>query len=133
VEDVSGFSESGHLVLQFSTKEQEGPIRYLGKVGDQALIVDPGHVFSRDHLKGTSVREVRKIGANIPRANGSDYSIYLTGTSQARSLVAHYIADIVAAGITLKFVIEVPPQKWPVVPLLHSTDPLAPELAVLGE
>lgn len=133
VQDASAFDESGYLVFEFATKEQEGPIRYLGKVGDSAIIVDPGHVFVRDHLKGTMVRTVRKIGAYLPKLDGSDYAVYLTGTSAARSLVAQYIADITAAGIVLKFVIEVPPQKWPVIPLLHSTDPLATELATFED
>lgn len=133
VQDASAFDESGHLVFEFATKEQEGPIRYLGKVGDSAIIVDPGHVFVRDHLKGTMVRTVRKIGAYLPKLDGTDYAVYLTGTSAARSLVAQYIADITAAGIVLKFVIEVPPQKWPVIPLLHSTDPLATELATFED
>jgi len=129
VGDVSDWPESGYYVHEFSTKEQEGPIRYLGKVGAQALIIDPGHVFERDHLKGTTIRLVRQVGNYIPRTNGDDYAVYLTGTSQARSLVATFLADIVASGVTLKFVIQVPEQKWAVLPLLHSNNPLDTELA----
>ena len=129
LEDVSDWPEQGSFVMEFSTKEQEGPIKYLGKVGTQALIIDPGHVFERDHLKGTSIRLVRYLGNYVPRKNGNDYPVYLTGTSQARSLIAQFLSDIVAAGVTLKFVIEVPEQKWAVLPLLYSQNPLDTELA----
>lgn len=129
VEDVSDFPDVGHFIIEYGTKEQERPIRYLGKVGSTALLIDPGHVFERDHLAGSGVRLIRKLGPHIPRANGDDYAVYMTGTSQARSLLAQYLVDIVAAGITLKFNILVPEQKWPVLPLLHSSDPLATELA----
>lgn len=129
VGDVTLWPESGYFVNEFATKEQEGPIKYLGKVGTQALIIDPSHVFERDHLKGTTIRLVRQVGSYIPRTNGDDFAVYITGTSQARTLVAQFLADIVASGITLKFQIQVPSQKWPVVPLLHSTNPLDIELA----
>ena len=127
--DISQWPDSGYFVMEFSTKEQEGPIKYLGKVGTQALIIDPGHVFQRDHLKGTLIRLVRHVGNYIPRTTGDDFPVYMTGTSQARTLVANFLADIVAAGVTLKFQIQVPDQKWPVLPLLYSNGPLDTALA----
>ncbi len=129
VNDVSHFPESGFLVLEYGTNEQEGPVKYLGKVGSGAMIIDPGHVFLRDHLAGTTLRLLRTVGTYVPRPTGDDYPVYMTGTSQARTLLAQYLADIVAAGVTLKFVILVPDQKWPVLPLLHSDKPLDKQLA----
>ena len=132
VGDVSSFNEAGYFVLEYATDAQEGPIKYFGKVGTQALIIDPGHVFTRDHLAGTSIRMLRQVGTYIPRTNGDDYAVYLTGTSAARTLVAGYLADIIAAGVTIKFQIQVPDQHWPVLPLLHSTNPLDTQLATFG-
>jgi len=129
VGDVEDWPDQGEFVLQFSTKEQEGPIRYFGKVGTQALIIDPSHVFERDHLKGVSLRLIRLVGAYSPRKSGEDYAVYLTGTSAARTLLASYISNVIAAGITVKFRILIPDYKWPLLPLLHSENPLDTELA----
>jgi hypothetical protein len=131
VGDVSTWPDSGTFVLEFSTKEQEGPIRYFGKVGTQALIIDPGHVFERDHLKGVTIRLIRQVGAYAPRKSGEDYAVYMTGTSGARTLLAQYIASVIAAGITVKFKILIPDYKWSVLPLLHSEKPLDSELAAI--
>jgi hypothetical protein len=129
VTDCSHFNDSGSVVFEFNNREQEGPVRYLGKVGSGALIIDPSHVFERDHPKGTTLRQVRQVGAYKPRASGDDYAVYLTGTSQARTLVAQYLMDIVAAGITIKFQIIQPSQKWPVLPLLNADKPTDTTLA----
>ena len=129
VTDCSQFDDAGSIVFEFNNREQEGPVRYLGKVGSGALIIDPSHVFERDHPKGTTLRMVRQVGAYRPRSNGDDYAVYLTGTSQARTLVAQYLRDIVAAGITLKFQIIQPTQKWPVLALLNAEHPTDTTLA----
>jgi hypothetical protein len=128
IEDCSSFPESGYFVLEFGSEEQEGPIRFLGKVGSGALIIDPGHVFDRDHLVGAKLRLVRQVGPYFPRSSGEDLAIYLTSTSTARDLVAQYLRDIIAAGIVIKFNISVPEQKWSLLPQLYSTDPLSDSL-----
>lgn len=129
VGDVSHFPETGHFALEFATKEQEAPIKYLGKVGNQALIIDPSHVFTRDHLKGVTLRLIRQLGFYEPKVDGSDYAVYLTGTSQARSLVSTYLRAIVAAGVTIKFKIIEPTQFWPVLVPLNSETPESGNLA----
>lgn len=126
--DISMFDPTGYFVIEFATGEQEGPIKYLGKVGSEALIVDPGHVYERDHLAGVTLRQVRQIGAAIPRRTGEDLAIYMTSTSPARDLLAQYIQDVVAAGITIKFDIIIPEQKWAILPQLYSTSPIATSL-----
>jgi hypothetical protein len=128
VENCSQFPESGHFVLEFGSEEQEGPIRFLGKVGSGALIIDPGYVFDRDHLAGSKLRLVRKVGPYSPRSTGEDLAVYLTSTSTARDLVAQYLRDIIAAGIVIKFNVSVPEQKWALLPQLYSSDPLSDSL-----
>lgn len=131
VGDVSSWPDAGEFVVQFSTKEQEGPIRYFGKVGTQALIIDPGHVFQNDHIKGMGIRLIRSLGAYSPRTTGEDYAVFLTGTSGARTLLSQYIASVIAAGITVKFNVLIPDYKWPVLPLLNAESPLDTQLATL--
>ena len=125
LDDCAAWPESGHFVLERGTsKEESVPIRYLAKIGTKALIVDPSHVFEKDHLSGVSIRLVRQIGAYIPRNDGSDYAVYTTSTSPARDLLMSYLKQIAASGVRLKFIIKVPTQKWPLLPNLYTTDPL---------
>lgn len=125
IDDVAAWPESGHFVLERGTsKEESVPIRYLAKIGTKALIIDPSHVFEKDHLSGVSIRLVRQIGAYIPKNDGSDYAVYTTSTSPARDLLMAYLKQVAASGVRLKFVIQVPSQKWPLLPNLYTTDPL---------
>ena len=131
VDDIESWGDEGYFMIAFGTKEQEGPIKYLNKVGQEALIIDPSHIFDRDHLSGISIRRLRGLGLATPRTNGQDLPVYTTGTSQARSLLAEYLRSLVAAGVVLKFKVIIPEQKWDVLPLLYSTDPLVDDLSVI--
>lgn len=125
IDNVAAWPDSGHFVLERGTsKEESVPIRYLAKIGTKALIIDPSHVFEKDHLSGVSIRLVRQLGTYIPRNDGSDYAVYTTSTSPARDLLMDYLKQIAASGVRLKFVIRVPDQKWAVLPNLYTTDPL---------
>lgn len=128
VADVTDFDSEGHVVIEFGSDNFEGPIRYLAKIGTQGLIVDPSHVFEKDHLKGCTLRMVRQIGPYTPKNDGRDYAIYTTSTSPARDLLASYLRLIAASGVSIRFEIRTPDQKWEVLPNLYSTDPLATEL-----
>lgn len=131
VDDVADWPDTGSFVLEFGTHEEEGPIKYLSKIGDSALIVDPSHIFQKEHLTGTGIRLLRQIGAIAPRVDGSDFMVYTTSTSPARDLLAEYLRLIAASGISFRFIIKVPEQKWEVIPNLYSTDPLADELVTI--
>lgn len=128
VDDVSEWPEQGYFVIEFANDEEEGPIKYLGKVGTGGLIIDPGQVFTRDHWPGVRIRRVNQLGAYLPRPTGQDQAVYLTGTSDARTLVTGFLNDLIAAGITLNFEISLPDQHWPVLPPLYSHFPTDPSL-----
>jgi hypothetical protein len=130
VGDVSTFDSQGSFVLEFGTDRQEGPIRYLAKVGTTGLIVDPSHVYELDHPAGINLRMVRTLGPVVPRQDGTDLAVYTTSTSPARDLLAHYLRIIAAAGVQLNFVIQEPEQQWPVLPNLYTTRPLDTQLVV---
>jgi hypothetical protein len=131
VDNVSDFDDEGYFVLEFNTEWEEGPIRYLTKVGDGSLIIDPSHIFETDHLEGTTIRMIRTIGPYTPRTDGRDLAVYTTSTSPARDLLASYLRLIAASGVILRFEIRVPDQKWPVLPNLFTTDPLDTELVTV--
>lgn len=124
VSNVSAFPEKGYVVFRFGEDTQEGPIRYQAKIGSGAIILDPGHVFKNTHRSGAGMRLVRRVGPYTPRATGEDLPIYLTSTSPARDLIARYLRDIAASGVTVKFEIRIPDQKWEVLPNLYTTLPL---------
>lgn len=124
VSNISQFPDSGYVVFRFGEEGQEGPVRYQAKVGTGAIVLNPGHIFKYTHRAGTSMRLVRQVGVYIPRATGEDLPVYLTSTSPARDLIASYLKNIAASGITVKFQIRIPDQKWEVLPNLYTTLPL---------
>lgn len=120
VEDTSEFPDSGYFVIEYGTGFEEGPIKFLAKVGTSGLVVDPGYAYKISHLPGVGVRLIRQIGAYSPKLDGSDYPSYLTSTSPARDLLLEYIAMISAAGINVRKELIIPDQKWPVLPNLYG-------------
>lgn len=128
VDDCTDFPDSGFFVLEFGTNKEEGPIKFLTKVGTQALIIDPGHVFKYDHLDGCKLRVIRSIGPYSPRISGKDYAVYHTSTSPARDLLKQYLQIVAASGVSLRFIIETPKYKWDVLPNLFTSDPLSTTL-----
>jgi hypothetical protein len=128
VDNVASFPATGEIVVEFGTDQQEGPIKYLAKVGTTGLILDPSHIFALDHISGIGLRLVGQIGAYTPRVNGQDLAVYTTSTSPARDLLTSYLASTVASGIQTRYIIQVPGQKWPVLPNLYTSDPLATTL-----
>jgi len=131
VDDVSDFDDEGHLVFEFNTSEEEGPIRYLTKVGDGSLIIDPAHIFERDHLEGATIRMIRTLGPVAPRIDGRDLAVFTTSTSPARDLLASYLRLIAASGVILRFEIKLPDLKWSSLPSLYTTSPLDTELVTV--
>lgn len=131
VGDVSNFDDEGQFVLEFGTSNEEGPIRYLSKVGTGALIIDPSHVFEKEHIDGISIRMIRQLGPYTPRVNGQDLAVYITSTSPARDLLATYLRLVAASGVLFRFEIRIPPQKWEVLPNLFTTNPLDLELVTI--
>lgn len=124
VGNVTNFPDRGYVVFRFGEDGEEGPVRYQAKVGTGALVLNPGHVFKNTHRSGAGIRLVRQIGAYIPRTTGEDLPVYLTSTSPARDLIATYLRNIAASGVTVKFEIRVPDQKWEVLPNLYTSLPL---------
>jgi hypothetical protein len=123
VADVSDLGASGYVVFEFGTSQQEGPVAFLGTSGSSGLIMDPSHVFTLDHPAGVEVRLVRSLGRYTPQTAGQDLPVYTVSTAPARAMLESYLRSCAAAGITLNYQINVPPQKWPLPVSLYSNDP----------
>jgi hypothetical protein len=128
VDDCSEFPESGYVVLEEFTTNEEGPIPFRAKIGEKAMILSPIAAFSKNHPQGAQVRFVSSITGYKPATDGSDYPVYVTSTSPARDLIESFIAAIIAAGFKVNFIVIVPEQKWPVLTQLYASDPVATEL-----
>lgn len=101
-------SEPGYFLLDMGTSAEEGPIRYLGKINDNTLIVDPAFIYQNDHGVGSNLRYVRSLEGTTPRVNGLDYATYVTGLAEARIILQELIKSVVAAGVTVRFIVVFP-------------------------
>lgn len=90
--------EEGYLVFNFGKKDQVGPIKYLGRLSDEDLILDASVPFSGTVTPGSVVR---LLDGRLPYAPDRDSlvgSFYVTGTAAGRVAAQKTIDDIVAAG-----------------------------------
>lgn len=90
--------EEGYLVFNFGFKNQVGPIKYLGRLSDEDLILDAAVPFSATVPVGSTVRLLK---GRLPYEPARDHlvgSFYVTGTAAGRVAAQKIIDDIIAAG-----------------------------------
>jgi hypothetical protein len=90
--------EEGWLVFNFGYKNQVGPIRYLGRLSDEDLILDAAVPFSSTLMAGATVRLLTGRTPYQPAADHLVGSFYVTGTAAGREAARKIIDDIIAAG-----------------------------------
>lgn len=72
------------------------------------LVLDPSYFFKYTHDIQSDATYISDTKAYEPSQDGSDYGLYLTGTSEARVFAEELIRSIVAAGINMEIVIIYP-------------------------
>jgi hypothetical protein len=72
------------------------------------LVLDPSYTFKNTHAIGTDVTLLSDRKAYVPAIDGSDYSFYLTGTTEGRTFCEDLLTQITALGIKLEIVIGYP-------------------------
>jgi hypothetical protein len=90
--------EEGWLVFNFGYQNMVGPIRYLGRLSDEDLILDAAVPFSATLPAGAAVR---LLSGRVPFEPAADHLVgnfYVTGTAAGREAARQIINDIVAAG-----------------------------------
>lgn len=108
MQDASGIpDEPGRLVFNFGRGTEEGDIRYFGRPNNTTLILDPSYNFSNNHSIGEMVNVIVKP-YQVPRIDGSDYSVYLVGITAARILAQQIVQSVVAAGVVIRWIISEP-------------------------
>lgn len=99
---VSGFNPSGgYLVFDYGTSKIEGPLKYITVSGNQ-IVIDPAYTFTKSHLSGSTIREVKQLKAVSPSENGKQFQPFLTGTSSARDSFFEILKSIISAGVFVK-------------------------------
>jgi len=107
--DTSQFpDESGYLVFDWGTSNQEGPVKYLGRPSSGSLLLDPSYKFQKTHASGTSVILLKDRKPYTPKPDGTDLATYLTGTINGRVQAQDLIESLKAAGIFLNVIIVYP-------------------------
>lgn len=100
--DGSDFPQSGNLVMEFGSDRREGPIRFFATVansGQTQILIDPAYRFQKTHRVGAEVQVVTDLLPHRSIGDGSDYPVYLTGTTAARNTMFDLIEQLVAAGV----------------------------------
>ncbi len=106
-------NEPGKLIFDWGGDKEEVPVGYISRPNDNTLLLDPGHVFARDHFAGEQINVVLPdLKPTIPRTSGEDLAIYLTSPAGARQIVEDILRTLAAAGIIINFVILLPRYKY---------------------
>ena len=72
------------------------------------LILDPSYTFKNNHEIGTDITLLSDRVAYTPDLDGTDFSLYLTGTTDGRIFCEDLIRQITALGIQLEIVVIYP-------------------------
>lgn len=103
----------GVLIFDYGKDNQEQPVPYIGRPNDNTLLIDPGHVFTKDHAIGEQINLLLPdLKPLIPRTTGDDLAIYLTSPSGAREIVQEILRTLAAAGVIINFVVLLPTYKY---------------------
>lgn len=110
VADATDFpDEEGWVVLAFGFKTQAAPIRYIGKIGNDTLILDYQQKMPKTNLSGvTSVILLQNKGAFVPVKPETIGMAYLTASPAGRVAAQAQLEKAVAAGIEMDFTVVYP-------------------------
>lgn len=101
-------NQQGYLIFDYGLETQEGPIRYLYKVSDGSIAIDPSYVFQYEHPVGSSITVLRRRGAHIMSGLGKEVAFYVCDPAIARNILQDIVNDIKSAGIFLRYLIRYP-------------------------
>lgn len=108
MQDASGIPDApGRLIFGYTGSNQEADIKYFGRPNNTTILIDPSYVFQKDHNSGEIVNVIVKPYIK-PDINGKDLSVYLVGVKTARELAQSIVQSVVAAGVTIRWIIVDP-------------------------
>lgn len=101
----------GWLVLAYGTKDSVYPVKYLGRLSDDEILIDYQMKMPRDVPAGAKVTLLAQKGAFVPEHPEQLGSFYLTASSAGRLAAQAAIEDIVGAGRDVNFTVSYPGDK----------------------
>jgi len=98
--DASEFpDQSGWLVFGHGTESQIAPVKYLGRISNTVILLDPSFVLPETLDIGTDVTLLWGRGAFEPAEAESVGAFYITAAAAGRIAAAKTIDSLVAAGV----------------------------------
>ncbi len=113
VTGATGFpSGPGYLIFDFGLDAQEQPIKYNSVPNSNTILIDPTHVFTKEHLIDAKINVLSSLAGYVPRTNGADYAIYTVSETQARLTIEEILKLLVAAGVVVRFNVLLPTYEY---------------------
>ncbi len=107
--DVSEFpDEEGYLLMGFGTDDQMWPVKYLARISNTQLLMDPNFVFPAALATGISVTLLLQRGSWSPLNADTLGSFYLTASSAGRIAASDTIDELVGAGLNINKIVVYP-------------------------
>jgi hypothetical protein len=98
----------GFLVFNFGFANQVGPVRYLGRLSDDELVLDASFHFPDTIVSGDTITLLQTPSAFVPADPPSVGSFYITASPAGRVAAERLIQEISAAGIELSVQVRYP-------------------------
>ena len=102
-DDVSQFPDSGYLVFEFGTENEENSIQYYQRISNTQLKINSSYTFLKDHAVNSVVNLMTLQNVQPSTENGG-YAIFFTDTEIGQYLTAYGLLLLKAAGIVVKYV-----------------------------
>jgi hypothetical protein len=112
--------EGGNIIFNYGRANQEGPVKYLYKPTNDAIVVDPSYTFKKNHSIGSPIVKVGKSGPHVMSGKANEYAPYITDPSEARFILQELIKSVKSAGIFVDFLIRFPDQLYGVLDVYNQ-------------
>lgn len=99
---------SGQVVINYGREDEEGPIRYIAKPGNNSIFIDPSYRFKKSHSNGAVVSLIRYNYATSVDPLGKLYPVYIVDTVGPREKLKELLLDAKAAGVSVRFIVILP-------------------------
>jgi hypothetical protein len=102
VNDSSEFpDEPGHVMLDFGTSRQEGPVPYISRPSSSTIRINPSYKFKKNHPLNCDVTLISKLAPPVLEKDASDLQFFLTDSVVGRIYAEKLIREIKATGINI--------------------------------
>lgn len=109
VDDSSKFpDESGYLIFEYGSENQEGPVPYIARPSNSTLLISPSYTIKKFHPSDSDVALVSQKAPVSLSADGLSYPFYITDVVSGRIYAQDLINSIAATGISIVFTILYP-------------------------